>query len=204
MQILQIEQGSDDWLRARLGKPTASRFGDIITPDKGDKSKTYTTYLYELLGELLAGDRDEIYKSQWMERGNELESQAREKYEFLKDTIIETVGIVFNDDLTIGASPDGLIGNNAGIEIKCPKSSTIVKYMIEDRLPLVYKPQVQGNLWICEREYWDFVAYHPNTNMFIHRVYRDDEYIKKMETYLNEFVDELKTLHEKLKNKVWI
>lgn len=204
MQILQIQQGSDEWLQARLGKPTASRFGDIITPDKGDKSKTYTTYLYELLGELLAGDRDEVYRSQWMDRGNELELQAREKYEFLKDITIETVGIVFNDDLTIGASPDGLIGNNAGIEIKCPKSSTIVKYMLEDRLPLIYKPQVQGNLWICEREYWDFIAYHPNTNMFISRVYRDDEYIKKMDTYLNEFVDELKTKHEKLKDKVWL
>ena len=66
MQILQIKQGSDEWLQARLGKPTASRFGDIITPDKGDKSKTYMTYMYELLGELLAGDRDEVYRSQWM------------------------------------------------------------------------------------------------------------------------------------------
>ena len=204
MQILQIKQGSDEWLQARLGKPTASRFGDIITPDKGDKSKTYMTYMYELLGELLAGDRDEVYRSQWMDRGNELELQAREKYEFLKDITIKTVGIVFNDDLTIGASPDGLIADNAGIEIKCPKSSTIVKYMLDDRLPLIYKPQVQGNLWICEREYWDFIAYHPNTNMFINRVYRDEEYIKKMAIYLNEFVDELKTKHDKLKDKVWL
>lgn len=203
MRILQIEQGSDEWLQARLGKPTASRFGDIVTPEKGDKSKTYTTYLYELLGELLAGDRDESYRSQWMDRGNELEEHAREKYEFLKDTTIDTVGIVFNDDLTIGASPDGLIGYNAGVEIKCPKASTIVKYMIEDRLPLIYKPQVQGNLWICEREYWDFIAYHPNTNMFIHRVYRDEDYIKKMSSYLSDFVDELKTKYDTLKDKVW-
>jgi len=139
-----------------------------------------------------------------MSRGNELEEQAREKYEFLKDVSVQTVGIIFNDELTIGASPDGLIGSNAGIEIKCPKSSTIVKYMLEDRLPLVYKPQVQGNLWISEREYWDFIAYHPNTNMFIHRVYRDDEYIKKMAMYLNEFVDELNTKYEYLKNRVWV
>ena len=204
MHILNLEQGSDEWLKARLGKPTASRFGDIITPDKGDKSKTYTTYLYELLGELLSDGKDESFKSEWMSRGNELEEQAREKYEFLKDVSVQTVGIIFNDELTIGASPDGLIGSNAGIEIKCPKSSTIVKYMLEDRLPLVYKPQVQGNLWISEREYWDFIAYHPNTNMFIHRVYRDDEYIKKMAMYLNEFVDELNTKYEYLKNIVWV
>lgn len=204
MHILNLEQGSDEWLKARLGKPTASRFGDIITPDKGDKSKTYTTYLYELLGELLSDGKDESFKSEWMSRGNELEEQAREKYEFLKDVSVQTVGIIFNDELTIGASPDGLIGSNAGIEIKCPKSSTIVKYMLEDRLPLVYKPQVQGNLWISEREYWDFIAYHPNTNMFIHRVYRDDEYIKKMAMYLNEFVDELNTKYEYLKNRVWV
>ena len=204
MHILNLEQGSDEWLKARLGKPTASRFGDIITPDRGDKSKTYTTYLYELLGELLSDGKDESFKSEWMSRGNELEEQAREKYEFLKDVSVQTVGIIFNDELTIGASPDGLIGSNAGIEIKCPKSSTIVKYMLEDRLPLVYKPQVQGNLWISEREYWDFIAYHPNTNMFIHRVYRDDEYIKKMAMYLNEFVDELNTKYEYLKNRVWV
>lgn len=204
MQTLQVKQGSDEWLKVRLGKPTASRFGDIITPDKGEKSKTYTAYLYELLGELIAGEKDETYKSQWMDRGNELEQKAKEKYEFLKDATIETVGIVFNDDLTIGASPDGLIGNKGGIEIKCPKSSTIVKYMLEDRLPLIYKPQVQGNLWICEREYWDFIAYHPNTNMFIHRVYRDEDYIKKMSFYLNDFVDELKEKYETLKDKVWV
>jgi len=204
MHILNLEQGSDEWLKARLGKPTASRFGDIITPDKGDKSKTYTTYLYELLGELLSDGKDESFKSELMSRGNDLEEQAREKYEFLKDVSVQTVGIIFNDELTIGASPDGLIGSNAGIEIKCPKSSTIVKYMLEDRLPLVYKPQVQGNQWISEREYWDFIAYHPNTNMFIHRVYRDDEYIKKMAMYLNEFVDELNTKYEYLKNRVWV
>lgn len=204
MQILQLEQGGDEWHLARLGKPTASRFSEIITPVDGKKSKSYKKYIDELLGEKLAGEKDPFFKSGWMERGNELEAQARDTYSFLRDVEVTTTGIIFNDDLTIGASPDGLIGDNGGIEIKCVKSSTMIEYMTEDILPLTYKPQVMGNLWISEREYWDFIAYHPTMTMFIHRVYRDEEFIKKMATYLNEFLDEFNNKYEILKNKSWV
>jgi len=108
------------------------------------------------------------------------------------------VGFVLNDAKTIGASPDGLIGSDGGIEIKCPKASTAVRYMVEDKLPDIYKPQVQGNLWICEREWWDFVVYHPSMDLFVTRVYRDEAYIKKLETHITAFVEELETLHGRL------
>lgn len=197
--ITDIEQGSEEWLSLRLGIPTASRFKDIVTPSKGDKSKSYTSYMYELIAERLTGEKPDSFKNEWMERGNELEPMARASYEFLNDVIVKEVGFILNDDETIGVSPDGLIGDNGGLEIKSPKSSTMVKYMLNECLPLEYKPQVMGCLWISEREWWDFIAYHPSMKMFTLRVYRDEEYISKMSNHINDFVDELNEKHEKLK-----
>jgi hypothetical protein len=200
MKILSLEQGSDEWFNARLGIPTASRFKDIVTPAKGDKSKSYKSYMYELIAERLTSGKDESFKSEWMERGNELEPLARSSYEFLHDVEVKQVGIILNDAGTIGASPDGLIGEDGGLEIKCPKPSTLVKYMLDGRLPLEYKTQVMGNLWISEREWWDFVAFHPSMKMFKIRVYRDEEYIRKMAQHINDFVDEMLENYEKIKD----
>jgi hypothetical protein len=194
-----LEQGSDEWFNTRLGVPTASRFKDIITPAKGDKSKSYKGYMYELIAERLIKGKEDFFKSDWMERGNEIEPLARASYEFINDVEVKQVGMIFNDDMTIGISPDGLIGENGGLEIKCPKSSTLVKYMLDGVLPLEYKPQVMGSLWISEREWWDFLAFHPSMDFFQIRVYRDEEYIKKMAQHIGDFVDELQNNFEKLK-----
>lgn len=198
MKILNLEQGSEEWFSARLGKPTASRFKDIITPAKGDKSASYKGYMYELIAERLTKEKDNGFKSEWMQRGNDIEPLARSSYEFLHDTEVSQVGIMLNDEMTIGASPDGLIGDTGGLEIKCPKPSTIVKYMLDDRLPLEYKPQVMGSLWISGREWWDFLAFHPSMDFFEIRVYRDEDYIKKMSQHINDFVDEMQTHYEKI------
>ena len=199
MITLEMEQGTPAWLHARLGLPTASRFKDIITPAKGDKSKSYRTYLYELLAERLTGEPSESFTSEWMQRGNELEPRARDAYAFLYDVEVSQVGLMLNDAGTIGASPDGLIGADGGLEIKCPKPSTLVRYMIEAKLPDIYKPQVQGNLWISGRQWWDFVAYHPGMELFVLRVQRDEEYITRMEEHVTAFADELETLYQGIK-----
>lgn len=199
MKILNLEQGSEEWHNIRLGLATASRFKDIVTPAKGDKSASYKTYMYELIAEKLTKERDETFKSAWMDRGNELEPLARSSYEFVNDVEVKEVGIMLNDEMTIGASPDGLIGEVGGLEIKCPKPSTVVKYMLDGCLPLEYKPQVMGSLWISEREWWDFLAFHPSMDFFEIRVYRDEEYIKKMEQHLSDFVDELQANFFKIK-----
>ena len=199
MKILNLEQGSDEWFAARLGVPTASRFKDIVTPAKGDKSTSYKGYMYELIAERLVKDRENFFKSEWMGRGNEIEPLARSSYEFINEVEVEQVGMIFNDDMTIGISPDGLIGERGGLEIKCPKPSTVVKYMLDGGLPLEYKPQVMGSLLISEREWWDFLAFHPSMDFFQIRVYRDEEYIKKMSLHFNNFVDELQNNYEKLK-----
>ena len=199
MKILNLEQGSDEWFSARLGVPTASRFKDIVTPAKGDKSTGYKGYMYELIAERLTKDRENFFKSEWMERGNEIEPLARASYEFIHDVEVQQVGMIFNDEMTIGISPDGLIGDIGGLEIKCPKPSTLVKYMLDGGLPLEYKPQVMGSLWISGREWWDFLAFHPSMDFYQIRVCRDEEYIKKMNQHIIDFVDELQNNYEKLK-----
>ena len=199
MQILNLEQGSDEWFSARLGVPTASRFKDIVTPAKGDKSTSYKGYMYELIAERLTKDRENFFKSEWMERGNEIEPLARASYEFMHEVEVQQVGMIFNDEMTIGISPDGLIGDAGGLEIKCPKPSTVVKYMLDGGLPLEYKPQVMGSLWISGREWWDFLAFHPSMDFYQIRVYRDEEYIKKMNQHITDFVDELQNNYEKLR-----
>lgn len=199
MIILDLEQGSDEWFAARLGIPTASRFKDIVTPANGDKSKSYKAYMYELIAERLTKERDEFFKSDWMQRGNEVEPLARASYEFIHDVEVKEVGMILNDAKTIGISPDGLIGDNGGLEIKCPKASTVVKYMLNDTLPLEYKPQVMGSLMVSDREYWDFLAFHPSMDFFEVRVHRDETYIKKMKQHMDDFVDELQNSFERLK-----
>ena len=198
MKILDFEQGSEEWFKARLGIPTASRFKDIVTPSKGDKSKSYKSYMYELIAEKLTNEKEDFFKTEWMQRGNEVEPLARASYEFIHEVKVKEVGIILNDAQTIGASPDGLIGDIGGIEIKCPKPSTMVKYMINGNLPLEYKTQVMGSLWISEREWWDFLAFHPSMDFFEVRVYRDEEYIKNMAQHINDFVDELHNNYEKI------
>lgn len=199
MQILNLEQGSKDWHKARLGVATASRFKDIITPAKGDKSASYKGYMYELIAEKLTKGKEDFFKSEWMERGNEIEPLARASYEFMNEVEVKQIGIMLNDDGTVGASPDGLIGDVGGLEIKCPKPSTVVKYMLDGGLPLEYKPQVMGSLWISGRDWWDFLAFHPSMDFYQIRVYRDEDYIKKMNQHIMDFVDELQNNYEKLK-----
>jgi hypothetical protein len=198
MQILTLEQGSEEWHRARLGIATASRFKDIITPAKGDKSASYKGYMYELIAEKLTKGKEDFFKSEWMERGNEIEPLARASYEFIHEVEVKQVGIMLNDEGTIGASPDGFIGDDGGLEIKCPKPSTVVKYMLDGGLPLEYKPQVMGSLWISGREWWDFLAFHPSMDFYQIRVYRDEEYIKKMNQHITDFVDEMQINYDKI------
>jgi len=188
MKILDVVQGSDEWLKARLGVPTASRFKDIVTPTKADKSKSQDRYMYELLAELITG-KQETYTNEHIERGNELEPKARLAYEIATGNEVREVGIMLDNG--IGASPDGLIGSEGGLEIKCPKSTTVVKYLLENRLPLEYKPQVMGNLWISGRKWWDFVVYHPDFDIFILRVEREEEYIQKLAKEVMAFKQKL-------------
>jgi len=190
MKITECEQGTEAWLAARLGIPTASQFHRIITAAKGDLSKQARKYAHELVAEILLGAPLEsaIGNLDWVARGKRLEPHAVQQYEFSNDMETRAVGFVTNDSGTLGCSPDRLIvGQRAGLEIKCPAPATHVGYLI-DGPGEDYRQQVMGQIAIAELSFVDFYAYHPELPPVQIRTYRDDAYIAKMEAALREFL----------------
>ena len=200
MIIDNSEQGTDEWLMARLGIPTTSNFSKIFGAS-GKPSTQAKGYMNSLLADYIAGyPVDQIDKTEWMARGNELEGEARDTYCFLTDNDVEQVGLVYLDEKKlVGCSPDGLVGDHGLNEIKCPKASTLVEYLLNGKLPSTYKPQVQGQLWVTGREWCDFFAYHPDIEtQFLLRVYRDEKYISGLSDAVLSFVGEMLEKREKL------
>ena len=181
MKILEMEQGTQEWLEARLGCPSGSGFSKLIT-SSGQPSSSAETYINQLIAELVTGETTYVHVTEAMQRGTELEEFARMNYELETDREVRQVGFCMPDNgLRCGVSPDGLIGDDGGLEIKCPAPSTHVKYLRKGTLPTEYKAQVMGCLWITEREWWDFMSYHPQMPNLLIRVHRDDEYINQLE-----------------------
>ena len=180
MKILEMEQGTQEWLEARLGCPSGSGFSKLITAS-GTPSSSAESYINDLIAELITGESTPFHVTEWMQRGTELEPFARMNYELETDSEVTEVGFCMHDTLRCGVSPDGLIGGDGGIEIKCPKPSTHVKYLRKGTLPSEYKAQVMGCLWITGRQWWDFMSYHPQMPNLLIRVHRDDEYINQLE-----------------------
>ena len=188
MRIDQNEQGSPEWLAARLGIPSASMFAKIVTT-KGIWSASADAYINQLVAERLTGEREEGFQSHHMLRGTELEPDARDLYSLMSDAEVTEVGFCLHDTLSAGCSPDGLIGEDGGLEMKCPAPSTHVEYLRGGVLPSKYKQQVMGCLWITGREWWDFVSYHPTMKPLIVRVERDEEYIAALEKCVTKAVN---------------
>lgn len=188
MRISNHEQGSLEWFEARLGIPSASMFAKIVTT-KGAWSTQADSYINQLVAERLTGEREEIYQSHHMIRGIELEPEARDLYCLMNDTEVQEVGFCLHDTLNAGCSPDGLVGEDGGLEIKCPAPATHVEYLRGGELPSRYKQQVMGCLWITQRSWWDFVSYHPSMKPLIVRVERDEEYIAALEESVTKAVN---------------
>lgn len=188
MRCIDCEQGSDEWIAARLGIPSASMYGKIITT-QGKWSTQADTYINQLVAEKLTGEQTPFYQNEHMARGTELEPDARKMYEFIKDVEVQEVGFCLHDALEAGASPDGLIGEDGGLEIKCPAPATHVEYLRGGKLPSKYKQQVMGCLWITGREWWDFMSYHPSMKPLIVRVERDEDYIAELEACVSKAVE---------------
>lgn len=197
MIIHDCIQGTDDWHKLRLGKVTASRFSDAMA---GGAGKTRKAYMIKLIAERLTGEPQEGYTNAVMQRGNEIEPHAREYYNLLNDITVKEVGFVELDE-NIGASPDGLVGEEGLLEIKCPNSATHIEYLLAGKLPATYKRQVQGQLWVTDREWCDFVSYDPRVTSrpyFCERIDRDNEYIKDLRIGIQMFVTEMARIMEKL------
>jgi len=187
--LVEVEQRSDAWQKLRVGIPTASCFDRIITPATGKPSASAVAYRRELLAEWLTGQPVSVKESGWMQRGTEMEPEARAFYEFGADAEVTEAGFVFLDERRlIGCSPDGLVGDDGLVEIKCPAPHTHVGYLVDSRLPTAYIPQVQGALWVTGRQWCDFVSYSDTMESLIVRVNRDESYIAKMATLIEAFV----------------
>lgn len=200
MILLDIEQRSPEWHRARLGLPTCSRLDEIMTPKTLKPSASAPKYRNQLLAEWLLGyAMDWGGSSAYMERGTEMEPEARAFYELQRDVEVATVGLVLRDDGLFGGSPDGFVGEDGGLEIKCPAIHTHVGYMLDPAsLVAEYRGQVQGYLYLTGRAWWDIISYNPDLPAVIQRIERSPTYIAALDEVLNGFIADLNAARQVL------
>jgi len=184
------EQGTEAWHLDRLGIPTASMFKSIIA-STGKPSTSAKTYMNALLADWEAGKPVDAFEpTQAMQTGTERETEARGLYQFIADTEVSETGFWFKDDKKlVGCSPDGLIDDNGLIEIKCPKASTLIGYRLDGKCPATYVPQVQGQMWVMDKEYCDFLVWHPDIKHMLIRVERDEKFITSLSGLISKFID---------------
>ena len=199
LTIVECEQGTPEWFAARRGRPSASNFGTVLAKGKteGAKSITREKYLYELAGEILTEESAESYSNGHMERGKALEQEARDLYAFMRN--VEPVRVGYGHIVKAGASPDSLIDANGGLEIKTALPPILFGHIVADRPPPEHLPQVQGNIWVFGREWWDLVIYWPKLPLFVKRIYRDEAYIKRLEAEVDRFNEELFAFTERMR-----
>lgn len=199
LQIVECEQNSPQWFACRMGLPTASEFKTIIGIKKDAREKvTRQTYMMKLAGEILTGEPMASYSNPDMERGKIMEDEARDLYAFQNNVEPRRVGFIRNGNA--GCSPDSLIGEDGGVEIKSALAHIQIDRLLKNELPPEHRAQVQGNLWIAERAWWDFVSYCPKLPLLVIRVRRDDEYIKMLSTAADEFNADLAELVERIRH----
>jgi hypothetical protein len=200
IEIFNFEQGSPEWIACRLGIPTASKFGTILAKGRdGGASKTRKEYLFKLLGERVTGEQMYNYQNDHMERGKEMEDEARNYYAFMTDAEPQRVGFIKN--FGAGCSPDSLVGNDGMLEIKTKLPHIQCELLVTGVFPSEHIPQLQGQLWIAEREWVDFESYWPKTRPFIKRVYRDEPYILDLAKAVDIFMNELATMEGVLEDQ---
>lgn len=204
MIIHECTQYSTKWIELRTGIPTSSQFHRIITT-KGKPSTSAEKYLFELLAERCMGHPVEEYMSPWMKRGGEMERQAVLEYEIQTGIETETVGFITTDDGRIGTSPDRLVGTEGLMEIKCPRESIQMEYLVQEGTSYgEYKSQVQGQLWITERRFVDLLAFHPDLPECLIHIERDEGYIETLATLVTTFSMELDRLTAIAESRGWL
>lgn len=194
--IEMIEQRSDQWFAARIGKVTASRVADVLAKTKTGYSASRDNYMAQLVCERLTGQREDFFTSAAMQHGTDTEPLARAAYESLKDVLVDEVGFVPHPSIIMaGASPDGLVGDNGLLEIKCPNTATHIDTLLSQTVPGKYNTQMQFQMACTDREWCDFVSFDnrlpEELQLFVKRVPRDNMYIKLMEDEIVKFLNEL-------------
>ena len=194
--IEMIEQRSDAWFEARIGKVTASRVADVIAKTKTGYSATRDNYMAQLVCERLTGQKGESFTNAAMQWGTETEPLARISYEVAQNVLVDEVGFVLHPTIEMaGASPDGLVGDDGLLEIKCPNTATHIETLLSQTVPGKYNTQMQFQMACTGRSWCDFVSFDnrlpAELQLFVKRVPRDNMYIRLMEEEIVKFLNEL-------------
>lgn len=205
----EVEQKSDEWFAMRCGKFTGSRFQDVLAVSKssGKPLKARSDLIWTLATERIQGYQPQGATSFAMKWGVDNEPLAREAYELATSAFVEEIAFINHPKYDfVGVSPDGIIDDDGGLEIKCPKSPEIHLQRWLDGVPEEYVPQIQGAMWVTGRDWWDFVSYDPDTKdsfkLLVIRVARDQAYIDKLEKEVLQAEEEVKELINQLMKKV--
>ena len=200
-----IEQRTEEWFKQRLGKVTASKIADVIAKTKTGVSASRENYSTQLTLERLTGQQAEFYTNAAMEWGTATEPQARTAYEVYREVLVDEVGFIDHPTIAMsGACPDGFVGDDGLVEIKCPESKTQMDTLLNQKVPAKYMPQMQWQLACTGRKWCDFVSFDPrmpeNLQIFVQRVERNDLYIKMLEEEVRAFLAEIDQKVEILRN----
>ena len=201
MIISEAEQGSDQWFKERAGVPSASSF-DKIMGSQGKISTQREKYMFTLAWERMTAQKSEGDANGTMQRGVEMEPEARNFFEMKTDLDVEEVGFCYKDEKKdVGCSPDGLMDRKEGLEIKCPEMATHIEYLFKNKLPTKYFPQVQGSMFVTGLERWHFFSYFPALPPVHIIVERDEIWIAKFSKAIKEFNVELEEVYQELLKK---
>ena len=202
--MTEIEQGTDEWFQARLGKVTASRVADIVAKTKSGYSTSRDNYMAQLICERLTGKPGESFSNSAMQWGTETEPLARASYEVKYNCMVNQVGFVQHPRIEMsGASPDGLVDGGL-LEIKCPNTATHLDTILSGKVPSKYITQMTWQMGCTQTNWCDFVSYDPrmpeNLQLFCKRIDLDQAYLAELETEVIQFLKELEDKVNKLRN----
>ena len=194
--IEMMDQGTEEWFTIRIGKVTASRVADVIANTKTGYSASRDNYMAQLICERLTGLKGESFTNAAMQHGTETEPLARAAYEALKDVLVDDVGFVPHPIIEMaGASPDGMVGEDGLLEIKCPNTATHIETLISKVVPSKYNTQMQFQMACTGRKWCDFVSFDNRLpemfQLFVTRVPRDEVFIRLIESEIVQFLAEL-------------
>jgi len=200
-----MEQRTEEWFIARLGKVTASRVADVIAKTKSGYSTSRDNYMAQLVCERLTGQQGESFTNSAMQWGTETEPLARSAYEANADLMVEELGFVLHPKIEqAGASPDGLVGLFGMLEIKCPNTATHIEALLTETVPTKYITQMQWQMACAQRQWCDYVSFDPrirqDLQLFVKRVEFDASYVAMLEEEVIQFLKELDIKVNKLNN----
>lgn len=186
--LIDCEQRSPEWFQHRRGVLTASQFGDWLTKSGKVADKARLTAASKCLAEAYGYPDPSPFESDDMRRGVELEPHAIEAFGLQTGLGVDTIGFAKSIHGSFGCSPDGIMDNGEGVEVKCPRMSKLIQYKALDELPDEYKAQVHGSMAVTGAKAWWFVAYHPASSLYIKLVERD-QYTEDMLAGLKAYAE---------------